>query len=135
MASPGITGPSEARLIISNDFLDNAANDGVEIDIQNITPINAFLHVSATKKLPKAGIHGVFEPRGISFNYGVGDQGGVDEDTTEANATPVAVAVAAFAVPLAVAEAAFAEALKKAVKWSIKLEFSLILGVPPKLYV
>lgn len=84
MASNGISSPSEARVIIDNDFLDDSGNNGVEIDILTLTPANAFMHIKGTKKLPKAGIGGMFEPRGVSFNYGVGDQGGVDSDATMA---------------------------------------------------
>lgn len=82
MATEGLTGPSEARAVIDNAYLDNAANVGKVIDVVNLTPPEAFMRIKRGRKLPKAGRNGTFDPRGISINFESDGAGGLDTDAT-----------------------------------------------------
>lgn len=81
MSTPGLTGPSEARVVIDNNYLETAPAGSI-IDVVNLLPKEAFMRIKDARTLPKAGKNGRFEPRGISINFVSDGAGGLDSDAT-----------------------------------------------------
>jgi len=84
MALNGISAPAEGRALISDSYLDdNAGSTGAkaDIDILNLTPVEAFEFV----QIPKTGMAGLTEPRGISVNAALDSDENPDLTATSAN--------------------------------------------------
>ena len=86
MAGPGITARAEIEIGISDTYLDAHVDDqSAVIDIQKLTPIEAFSnHSAARTAASKSGQAGRFEPRGIKISAAIGDDGEIDEDLNRA---------------------------------------------------
>ncbi len=68
MAEAGILARSGVKVMILNSYLDNATNE--DINLVELTPAAAF---AGTTQIPRGGINGKYEARGIQVNGSIGD--------------------------------------------------------------